>query len=770
MTKYIFYLFFACLCSVSSLTGGEIKGKVLSVHGSPIVAATIRVDSLRLLTTTNDDGTFHLKGIPDGEYLLRISRIDCIEDSALIKVENGKKSEIDFELKPKGYCTGNIVVTGSWNEKELESAPLPTTIVAKEDIVESAVLRLDEILSEETGMTIVDDHGKGIQIQGLDADYALILIDGQPIVGREGGVLDLDRLALGNIKRVEIVKGPSSSLYGSNALAGVINLITDKPVKSFSFSGNLRYGSQNKTGVNSNIQYKSDNEKLRMGIFLDRVATDGYAEGDITLGKIIPEYSNYTGSANIEYDISDKTQAGLNFRYNYEKQNNNFMVTEDARDLIIDEEAYLNDLGATLNLKHTFNEYVNVKATYYKASYKTEIDDLYSKDSEVYNQYSFEQGFDKIEAQSNIIPGESHLITIGAGYSPESVEADRIAEGRREASLLYCYLQEDWLPYKDVNIIVSARYDSHSDYASRLSPGIAASWKAFNGLILRGSIGSGFKAPSFQQLYLDWSNPIAGYSVFGVAYFPEVFAKMNAEGLIEETLIDPSKTKELKPEYSLSFNIGLSYDWTNILDFRINAFRHYLKDMINTQAIAVKTNGAQVFTYFNLDRVSTQGLEANIKFDPIWNFSLQLGYQYLESEDMDVMNDIKAGKVFKTGSTGLFRPVQEAEYGGLFNRSKHSGTLKLKYCNNSWGLTASLRGAYRSRYGLKDNNGNNILDDDSEYVEGYSLWNFTITKDIFKYFRLQAGSYNLFDLRGMHFLSATPGRTYFMNLIFNYSL
>ena len=85
---------------------------------------------------------------------------------------------------------------------------------------------LGEVLVEQTGLAVVADHGNGIQVQGFNSDYTLILINGQPIIGRTAGTLELDRITVNNIKQIEITKGPSSSLYGSEALAGVINIIT----------------------------------------------------------------------------------------------------------------------------------------------------------------------------------------------------------------------------------------------------------------------------------------------------------------------------------------------------------------------------------------------------------------------------------------------------------------------------------------------------------------------------------------------------------------
>ena len=102
------------------------------------------------------------------------------------------------------------------------------SIIKKEEIEKTNATRLSDIINEELGLITVSDFGgaEGIQMQGLDSEYTLILIDNQPLVGRLAGTLDLNRISVGNVKQIEIVRGPSSSLYGNNAFAGVVNIIT----------------------------------------------------------------------------------------------------------------------------------------------------------------------------------------------------------------------------------------------------------------------------------------------------------------------------------------------------------------------------------------------------------------------------------------------------------------------------------------------------------------------------------------------------------------
>lgn len=137
-----------------------------------------------------------------------------------------------------------VVITANRSERKLGNVAVPVQLVSQKTIRQTGSLRLQDILQEQTGLVIVNStlgsalngypnpFGQGVQMMGLDPAYTLILLDGEPLIGRNGGILKLGRLATGNIKQVEIVKGPSSSLYGSEAMAGVINIITLPPQKA----------------------------------------------------------------------------------------------------------------------------------------------------------------------------------------------------------------------------------------------------------------------------------------------------------------------------------------------------------------------------------------------------------------------------------------------------------------------------------------------------------------------------------------------------------
>ena len=151
-----------------------------------------------------------------------------------------------------------------------------------EEIEKTNATRLSDIINDELGLITVSDFGgaEGIQMQGLDSEYTLILIDNQPLVGRLAGTLDLNRISVGNVKQIEIVRGPSSSLYGNNAFAGVVNIITEEPKPGFKAEVIGSYETHNTFDKNANISYRKNN--FYSSIFFNNFSSNGYdlVEGD----------------------------------------------------------------------------------------------------------------------------------------------------------------------------------------------------------------------------------------------------------------------------------------------------------------------------------------------------------------------------------------------------------------------------------------------------------------------------------------------------------
>ena len=321
-----------------------------------------------------------------------------------------------------------------------------------------------------------------------------------------------------------------------------------------------------------------------------------------------------------------------------------------------------------------------------------------------------------------------------------------------------------------LDIIGSLRYDNSNLYADNLSPKLAASWKPVSDLTLRASIGTGYKSPDFEQLYLNWTNTTEGYTVLGAKFVDDGLKQLAASGQISDSIIKNIHVNPLQPEKSIAFDIGGTYSSNDFYEIRINIFRNNITNLIDFLRLAVKSNGQNLDTYTNVSKMLSQGAEIKLRVNPLKYFAVDISYQYLETADDNVVDSIKSGKIITRDVNNVERKMTLADYGGLFNRSKHSGVIKFIYSNEELGLISSLRSIFRGKYGLADANGNLILDDPREYAPGYAIWNFTVSKQLIKYFIIQGGIDNIFNKKGPNTQFITPGTTVFVNLTFNYNL
>jgi outer membrane receptor for ferrienterochelin and colicins len=663
----------------------------------------------------------------------------------------------------KGRALNEVIVTATRTERPMGSLPMPVTVINKAQIQQMGSLRLNDVLREQTGLALVTDHGQGVQIQGFGPEYTMILLDGEPLVGRTAGTLDLTRLAVGNIRQIEIVKGPSSSLYGSEALAGVVNIITDNASRTMG-SLSARYGANRTSDLSGDVSLKSG--KIGLYAFANRYQSAGYDLTPETAGQTVSPFLNHTVSGRLTADLSSKLKLIVSGRYFTENQNNRYDVTNDI----------ITGLGKVLDwnlnpvLTHRPSDRWKITYRYYQTRYRTESDLTYQRTGEAYDQSYFQQTFNRPEVQVDRYFGQKQILTLGAGYLAESVNATRYTELKRFNDK-YAYFQYEWLPTSRWDVIVGGRYDAHSQYASQFSPKVSARYELSQTLALRGSVGVGFKAPDFRQLYLNFDNGVVGYSVFGTQELVNSLARLQQAGQIAEVLADPARFSNIRAESSLAYNLGLvanldrSYNLP--VTFSLNLFRNNISDLIETQAVALKTNGQSVFSYLNLSRVVTQGAELEGQYRlniGAGKLTISGGYQYLQALDQSVLDQIKAGTLYKRDPNTLITTlVKRSDYGGLFNRSRHMANVKIFYELPKQGLSANLRGIYRGRYGFADRNGNIVLDADNEYVQGYMLWNAAVSKTI-KAFQLQLGVDNLLGHTDPQYIPNLAGRLWYASL------
>lgn len=647
-----------------------------------------------------------------------------------------------------------IVVTATRSVRALEDVPVPTTVVTDAEIEARGALRLADLLAEQPGLTVVSGlGGSSLQVQGFDADYTLILVDGEPVVGRTAGTLDLERLTVTGVERVEVVRGPHSARYGADALAGVVNLVTRRPGGRTTARVRARYESHGSNDLSASAE--TGGERWGVRAFVNRFGSDGYSLRPETGTLTVPEFSDYAAETRIWFRHREGTDLDVRARVATQQQEGAFLLSDD----LFDETASRTDWSLNPTVRHRFSRTLSLDASLHGTYFENESKSVGRAGGGVFDATSFTHGYGKAEAGLTWLPSSRHVVHVGGGVIGERVGGERYTT-EPTTSQPFAYAEAEWLPSRLVDLVVAARYDASSDYAARFTPKVAALVRPLKGLRVRGSVGSGYKAPAFRQRYLVFTNAVAGYSVFGAEEAAAELATLDVAGGIDRYLLDSAAFEALRAESSTAYGLGVEVEPVGGLVAKVNLFHNEVRDLIDTQPVAVKTNGQQVFTYFNLDRVYTRGVETEVRWAPVAGLSVGVSYQYLDTADRDVLDQIDAGELYRRTESGRDVRITRSDYGGLLGRSRHSGTLRLTHRLTRFDLTTSARLVWRGRYGFADRNGNVIIDNDAEYAPGYALAHLTLTK-AFGRADVQLGVRNLLDHTDAERLPAEPGRVFF---------
>ncbi len=743
-----------------------IAGKVSSEQGKPLGFASVVLKQTNQGTTTRADGTFLLKDLAPGAYTLLVSSMGFQQQFQDVNVTAHEQLSVDITLPELAVALKEVVVTATRTTRSIDDIPLPVDVVSARQIETIGSLRLNEVLQEQTGLQITSNHGTGLMMQGLTSEYILFLIDGEPVIGRTAGTLDLSRLAVDNIERVEIIKGPSSSLYGSEAMAGVVNIITKKPDSGLSSSLRTRYRSYGTYDLSASAGFAR--EKFSASLFVNRLSTKGYDLTDETVSMTAPPFQAYTVSPKVAYRFSDAINLSINGRFYTESQENTADITVKDEIFRMDDDGRQQDWNLMPTLEVNLSDKHHLQLRSYTTGYRTNSALRYQSDGTVYDESYFDQFFNRSEVQYDWYINDKNVTTMGVGHTVETVEATRY-DDINAFRANYGFVQHQWIPNEKFNIIAGGRYDTHNAYASRFSPKLAAGYTVNKWLKVQASFGGGYKAPDFRQLLLNFTNPVAGYSVVGSSLVQERIAELQAQGQIEAILIDPGTIETIRAESSIAYNVGLHISPGNKLNGELNVFRNEISNLIDTAPIARKTNGQNVFSYFNFDRVVTQGIEVKGSYRLMQGLDFSAGYQYLDSRNLEDVDKIKNREVFnRDPATNRTVAVSLAEYGGLPYRSRHSGNAKLFYTNSLHQFDVALRAIYRGRWGLGDANGNGVIEAGNEFADGYVLLNLALNKNLFGWLTVEGGANNLLNITSQN-EPLLPGRIWYGGLNINFS-
>ncbi|MET0286225.1 MAG: TonB-dependent receptor [Polyangiales bacterium] len=499
----------------------------------------------------------------------------------------------------------DIVVTGRRSPERLGASTVAVEVIDRAQIVASGMRDAAQILANQPGIQIDSSfRGDAIQMQGLDAQHTLILVDGERLIGARDGALDLTRLFAGDIERIEIVRGPASAIYGSDAIAGVVNIITRAPRQKPGGEAQGRYGISRDGGHQGDawVSAFGGNQKFRAR---GNVAYRRNAAFDLS-----PDTASTTGnrldsvSANLRtsYTPHERFSLPMFVRAVRREQKG---VDDGPGGAIYDRVARGDELMLTTvpswKLRQADQLTLALNYAYLRSQFLR--DQRRDDDGDTYEDANEQLATVRLQSDNEL--GPLHL-TSGIEALGQRYDTPRLSEiGTR--GRISPYAQVEYRPIAQLAIVPSARLDVDSQYGVNVSPRIALRYDPWSWLVLRSAVGRGFRAPSFSELYLIFANPAAGYRVTG--------------------------NTDLKPEHSLGANLSAEVHGYKWVGGTLNLFRNELRDLIDTRLAGIE-GGEQVFSYSNYARARTQGVESSVQTRPLEGLLFEVNYTFTDTRDL----------------------------------------------------------------------------------------------------------------------------------------
>ncbi|CSP59676.1 colicin I receptor [Shigella sonnei] len=625
-----------------------------------------------------------------------------------------------------------MVVTASSVEQNLKDAPASISVITQEDLQRKPVQNLKDVLKEVPGVQLTNegDNRKGVSIRGLDSSYTLILVDGKRVNSRNAvfrhNDFDLNWIPVDSIERIEVVRGPMSSLYGSDALGGVVNIITKKIGQKWSgtvtvdttiqehrdrgdtYNGQFFTSGPLIDGVLGMKAYgslaKREKDDPQNSTTTDTGETpriEGFSSRDGNVEFAWTPNQNHDFTAGYGFDRQDRDSDSLD-KNRLERQN--YSVSHNGRW----------DYG-TSELKY-YGEKVENKNPGNSSPITSEsntVDGKYTLPLTAINQFLTVGGewrHDKLSDAVNLTGGTS---------------------SKTSASQYALFVEDEWRIFEPLALTTGVRMDDHETYGEHWSPRAYLVYNATDTVTVKGGWATAFKAPSLLQLSPDWtSNSCRGAcKIVG--------------------------SPDLKPETSESWELGLYYmgeeGWLEGVESSVTVFRNDVKDRIsisrtsdvnaapgyqNFVGFETGANGRRipVFSYYNVNKARIQGVETELKIPFNDEWKLSINYTYNDGRDV---------------SNGENKPLSDLPF------HTANGTLDWKpLALEDWSFYVSghYTGQKRADSATAKTPG------------GYTIWNtgaaWQVTKDV----KLRAGVLNLGDkdLSRDDYSYNEDGRRYFM--------
>ena len=524
-----------------------------------------------------------------------------------------------------------VVVTGTRTERALDDVPVRVEVVSREEITRTHARTLKEALENVPGLQLREVHGKSgfeLSLQGLTSDQVLVLIDGLPISASTGSTVDLSQYLVSDVARIEVVKGASSAQYGSSAMGGVVNVITRPIEQGFGGSATVdvgSYGSQNDNGRNTSANNRHGRFNLGGGGETWRLALSGDSMDGDGFG-LDPEKWSRQGDASKRQQLTARAQwlprkegnfwVELGHYTEDDVQRYEYFVppkyvpqrkTEDiTRDRVTFGGDWKFDNGLRAEVKGVSERYDSQSREY-------------SQNFQTATRASSQQK-DHITTQLELPAWGHQLWMVGADWSRETLAQSSNGKpelgvaGRAERTSQELFQQNDIVVNDVWEVLLGVRGQDDSDFGTHVAPKVSVrgnvyeqgGWKG----VVRASLGQGYRVPNLKERHYLFDHSSLGYVVIG--------------------------NPNLKPESSDSLQLGGTLGLDESLSIDGNLFYNRVKDMIQTDLVNYTTvNGISAYTYQNIARARTSGLESSVKWRATPALDLQAAYTRTQNRDLN---------------------------------------------------------------------------------------------------------------------------------------
>ncbi|WPU24564.1 catecholate siderophore receptor CirA [Cedecea neteri] len=625
-----------------------------------------------------------------------------------------------------------LVVTASATEQNLKDAPASISVITRDELQKKPVNNLKDVLQNVPGVQLTNegDNRRGVSLRGLDSSYTLILVDGKRVNSRNAvfrhNDFDLNWIPADAIERIEVVRGPMSSLYGSDALGGVVNIITRKVGKAwhgtFTVDSTVQEHRDRGDTYNGNFFTSGPliDDVLGVKVYgsLGKRQKDGQQASTTNANGLTPQIEGFTSrNASTEFAWTPADNQDVTLGYGFDRQDRESDSLDKNR---IERQDY--SLGH--NGRWGFG---NTELRFYG----DKIDNLNPGNSAA------------ITSRNNSLDGKlvlplsdiNQFLTFGGEWRHDKLsDPVNITGGNSSntsASQYALFIEDEWRIFEPLALTTGIRMDDHETYGDHWSPRAYLVYSATDTLTVKGGWATAFKAPSLLQLSPDWTS-------------------RSCRGACQIV-----GSPDLKPETSESFELGLYYAGDEgILDGvsgSVTAFQNNVEDMIDIQRTANRSvapsysnfvgfdrSGNPIFRYYNVNKARIRGVETELKIPFNDQWKLSLNYTYNDGRDL---------------SNGGNKPLQQQSF------HTANGTVDWAPLEDwSFYVSANYTGKQRAVSATDKTPG------------GYIVWNTGGAWKATKNVKVRAGVLNLGDkdLNRDIYSYNEDGRRYFMALDYSF--